>query len=96
MPQLLSSSTPVTSYVVSLNGASKPSFQLSVSGAGAVSAQATVEGSHDGIGWITIATLSASGSGYATDGGPVETNWPLMRGRLTAVSGGTATLHFAL
>ena len=96
MPQLLSSSTPVTSYVVYFNSASKPSFQLSVSGQGSVSATSEVEGSHDGIGWLPICTLNASGSSYATDGGPLETNWPLMRARLTAVSGGTATLYFAL
>lgn len=96
MPQFFSSNSPVTSYILNLNGASKPSFQLSVSGAGAVSAEAVVEGGHDGQGWITVATLKAAGTVYATDGGPLETNWPLMRARLTAVSGGTATLHFAL
>lgn len=96
MAQLISSASPVTSYVVYMNGASKPSFQLAVEGSGAVSAQVQMEGSHDGKGWIPIATLSASGNAYATDGGPVETNWPLMRGRLTAVSGGTANLYFAL
>lgn len=96
MPQFFSSATPVTSYILNMNGASKPSFQLAVQGAAAVSAQAIIEGGHDGQGWITIATLTASGTAYATDGGPLETNWPLMRARLTAVSGGTATLHFAL
>lgn len=96
MPQFFTSSTPTTSYILNMNGSSKPSFQLAVTGAGAVSAQAVVEGGHDGTGWIPIVTLDANGTGYATDGGPVETNWPLMRARLTAVTGGTATLHFSL
>lgn len=96
MPQFFSSNTPTTSYVLSLNGASKPSFQLAVAGSGAVSAQAVVEGGHDGAGWIPIVTINASGTDYGTDGGPVETNWPLMRARLVSVSGGTATLHFSL
>lgn len=61
-----------------------------------MSAKAIVEGSHDGQGWIPIATLTASGTNYATDGGPVETRWPLMRSRLTEVSGGTAILNYAL
>ncbi|WDY60399.1 hypothetical protein [Pseudomonas sp. PSKL.D1] len=96
MPQFFSSNTPTTSFVLSLNGFSRPSFQLSVEGAGAVAAQAIVEGGHDGRGWIPIATITASGNVYATDGGPVETNWPLMRARLLSVSGGTATLNFSL
>ena len=96
MPQFFSSAEPTTSYILNMNGASKPSFQLTASGSGQVSAEAIVEGSHDGVGWMPIVTLSASGAVYATDGGPVETHWPLMRARLTSVSGGTATLHFSL
>ncbi|HEK0719539.1 TPA: hypothetical protein SMP42_002620 [Pseudomonas aeruginosa] len=95
MPQFFSSSVPVTSATMMMNGFSRPCYQLSVSGSGTVSAQAVVEGSQDSIGWITIVSLNASGTDYATDGGPVETNWPLMRARLTSVSG-TATLHVSL
>jgi len=96
MPQFFSSSTPTTSYILNMNGSSKPSFQLAIKGSGAVSAEAVVEGSHDGQGWIQVVSMKASGSAYATDGGPVETNWPLLRARLTAVSGGTSTLHYSL
>lgn len=39
MPQFFNSSTPVTSYVAYLSGIVAPSFQLSVTGAGAVTAK---------------------------------------------------------
>lgn len=93
MPQLLSASAPTNSAPLQVNQSLKMSFQLAVQGAGSVSASAVVEGSHDGQGWITIATMSASGSGYATDGGTFETYFPQVRARLTAVTG-TATLYW--
>jgi hypothetical protein len=52
-----------------------------------------IEGSHDGQGWINIATLSASGTNYGTDGGTFETFFPQVRARLTAVTG-TATVYW--
>lgn len=94
MSQFFSSSELITSDVIRLEGYRTPCYQLAVSGSGAVSAEAVVEGSHDGIGWIPIVTLTATGTDYATDGGPVETSWPRMRARLTAISGGTATLYY--
>ncbi len=87
MPQLIASSVPASSTVIQLNQALKMSFQLTCEGAGSVSASAVVEGSHDGQGWINIATLSASGTNYATDGGTFESLYPQMRARITAVTG---------
>jgi len=94
MPQLLASTSPATSSVLQLNQSLKMSFQLSVQGSGSVSASAVVEGSHDGQGWLNIATLEASGTTYGTDGGTFETLFPQVRCRLTAVTG-TATVFWA-
>lgn len=93
MPQLLMSSVPATSTALQLNQAIKMTFQLSVQGSGSVSASAVVEGSHDGLGWLNIATLEASGTNYGTDGGTFETFFPQVRCRLTAVTG-TATVFW--
>lgn len=93
MSTIITGTAPGTSPPITLNQSLKMSFQLSVQGAGAVSAAAAIEGSHDGLGWINIATLSASGNAYATDGGTFETFFPQVRARLTAVTG-TATVYW--
>ena len=95
MPVLITSTSPTTSQTLNVNRAVTAAFQLSVEGSGSIASQAVIEGSHDGKGWINIATLNASGTGYAMDGGPFETHWPLMRGRIISVTG-TATLYFNL
>lgn len=95
MPTFIASTTPGTSQLLQVNQSLKMTFQLSVTGSGNVSATAAIEGSHDGQGWLNIATMNASGaSGYGTDGGTFETFYPLIRARLTAVTGGTATVYY--
>lgn len=89
----IASNAPATSSTLTVNATITAGFQLAVEGSGSVSATAVIEGSHDGKGWINVATLNASGSNYAADGGPLETNWPYMRSRITAVTGGTATIY---
>lgn len=93
MPTIITGAAPSTSSPLTLNQSLKMSFQLSVQGSGSVSATAAIEGSHDGQGWISIATLNASGTGYATDGGTFETFFPQVRARLTAVNG-NATVYW--
>jgi hypothetical protein len=95
MPDILNSSTPTTSQALRLNQSLKMSFQLAVQGQGSVAAQCVVEGSHDGQGWLTVATLDASGTGYGTDGGTFETFYPQVRARLTSVTG-TATVFYGV
>lgn len=95
MPTFITAAAPGTSQALQVNQSIKMTFQLAVTGAGTVSATAAIEGSHDGQGWINIATISASGTtGYGTDGGTFETYYPQIRARLTAVSGGTATVYY--
>lgn len=93
MPTFFASSSPVASAALLLNQSLKMTAQLAVEGTGAVAASAVIEGSHDGRGWVNVATLDASGTTYASDGGTFETYWPQLRGRLVSVTG-TATLYY--
>lgn len=95
MASFLTSTTPANSGAIQVNQSIKMTFQLAVQGTGSVSASAVIEGSHDGQGWINIATLNASGTGYGADGGTLETYWPQVRARLTAVSG-AATIYYGV
>lgn len=64
--------------------------QLIVTGTGAVTASAVVEGTNDpagAAGWQTIATLSASGTTAANDSVVVEHSWAQLRARTTALTG---------
>lgn len=95
MPTLITASAPAASQALQVNQSLKMTFQLAVTGSGTVSASAVVEGSHDGQGWINISTINASGtSGYGSDGGTFETYYPQIRARITAVSGGSATVYY--
>lgn len=96
MPALLKSTSAATSQTLYVNQTITASAQLAVEGTGAVSAQAVLEGSHDQKGWINIATLNASGTSYAADGGPFQTLWPYMRVRVVSVSGGEAIVYVEL
>jgi len=95
MPAIITGSAPATSQALTLNQSLKMSFQLTVSGSGSVSASAVIEGSHDGQGWINVATLSAAGTAYATDGGTFETFWPQLRARLVTVTGSATVFYGA-
>lgn len=96
MPTFITSTAPGTSSALQVNQSIKMTFQLAVAGSGSVSATAVIEGSHDGLGWINISTLNASGTSYGTDGGTLETYWPQVRARITAVTGGTATVYYGV
>jgi hypothetical protein len=95
MATFFSSAAPTTSDKLQVNQPLKMTFQLAVSGSGSVAANAVIEGSHDGQGWINVATFDTSGTGYASDGGTLETYWPQLRARLVSVTG-TATLFYGM
>lgn len=64
--------------------------QLIVTGTGAVTATAVLEGTNDptGVnGWQTIATLSASGTTSASDSVVAQHTWAQLRARSTALTG---------
>ena len=65
-------------------------FHLTVTGTGAVSATANVQVSNDDTNWMTVGTLTASGTTAASDGLVIEACWLNMRIDLTAISGTSA------
>lgn len=60
-----------------------------------VKAVADLEGSVDNKNWVRIATLTAEGTKTASDGGPMETFWPLYRINVTEVTNCVVDAYFA-
>jgi hypothetical protein len=78
----------VTGSVRNMEGAgSSRIFQGTVAGTGAVTAGIAVEGSIDQTNWVSIGTLTLSGTPAATDKVSSSDPWPFVRGRLTAITG---------
>ncbi len=75
-------------------------FQAIVTGTGAVSATVLIQGSNEEAtwlgtksNWITIGTISLSGTTTATDGLTTIAPWKYMRASVTAISGTGATVE---
>jgi len=65
-----------------------PSFDATVTGTGAVSATVVIQGRNAASGgWVTMATITLSGTATATDGFAILTRYVEYRANLTAVSG---------
>lgn len=62
-------------------------FQGTVIGTGVVTATIIIEASNDGTNFMTLGTITLSGTTTATDGFVSVANWIYVRARLTAVSG---------
>jgi hypothetical protein len=62
-------------------------FQGTVTGTGAVTATIDVEVSTDDTNWVVMGSIVLSGTDSATDAFASDTNWPYVRGNLTAISG---------
>lgn len=62
-------------------------FQATVAGTGAVSATVLIQVSNDATNWITLATITLSGTNSATDGVAMSAAWGFVRGNVTAISG---------
>jgi hypothetical protein len=69
-------------------------FQAYMTGSGAVSATVVVEVTNDRAAnqWLTLGTISLSGTTTATDGFASYASWLYVRARLTAVSGTSAAV----
>lgn len=70
-------------------------YQASVTGTGAVTATVLVQVSTDATqnGWITMGTITLSGTTTATDGFVADVAWPFVRGNVSAVTGTGATVY---
>lgn len=66
---------------------SKATFQGTVSGTGAVTATVLVEVSNNAVNWLTLGTITLSGTTTASDGFAADAPWVWVRGNVTAISG---------
>jgi hypothetical protein len=66
---------------------SKRTYQASVAGTGTVSATVNIEGSNDGVNFLTLGIINLSGTNSASDGFVSDAQWDLVRGNPTAISG---------
>lgn len=78
-------------------------FTAKVSGTGAVSATVVIQCSTDpdtaagtGSDWVTLATITLSGTTSAVDGFAASANWPVYRANVTAISGTGATVEVSM
>ena len=70
------------------------SYQATVTGSGAVSATVAIEVTNDDKqNWLTLGTITLSGTGSATDGFASLANWTFVRANVTAISGTGATVN---
>lgn len=60
--------------------------EATIVGTGSVSASVLIEGSITGNNWVTLGTISLSGTTTATDG-MVTTAWPFVRATSSSVTG---------
>ncbi len=65
----------------------RKTFQAVVSGSGTVTATVLVQVSNDGTNWLTLGTITLSGTTTATDGFASEGSWMNYRGNVTALTG---------
>lgn len=68
-------------------------FQAAVAGTGVVSATVVIEVSNDGINFITLGTITLSGTNVASDGFTTNAAWQYSRARVSAISGTGATVN---
>lgn len=70
-------------------------FQATVTGTGAVTATVLVQVSDDPdtLGWVTLGTVTLSGTTTTTDAFASDTGWLYYRGNVTAVTGTGAAVY---
>lgn len=93
---LRSVTTPTTGSTADLSAYTydndERNFIAYVSGTGAVAATVLIEVSNNNLHWITLGTITLSGTTEAADGFVSDESWPMVRARLTAVSGTDAAV----
>lgn len=69
-------------------------FQAVVTGSGSVSATVLIQVSNDvtNLGWITLGTITLTGTTTATDGFATQAGWAYYRANVTAISGTSAAV----
>ena len=90
--KLLNAQRSIATGAAITHDETKRSYQATVVGEGAVSATVVIEGGNDGIGYITLGTITLSGTTLATDGFLGDSSWTQLRAKLTAISGTNAAV----
>jgi hypothetical protein len=87
MAKLLDAQTTVAAgQTTPLTGAHH-TFQATVSGTGAVTATVLIQCSNDGTNWLTLGTITLTGTTSATDGFASAAPWAFVRANVTARTG---------
>jgi len=68
-------------------------FQVVLTGTGALTATVVIEFSNDGTNVVTGATFSLSGTTTVTDGVTINSPWKYVRANVTAISGTSANVQ---
>lgn len=67
-------------------------FQAVITGTGVVTATVIIEASNNGIDFLTLGTITLSGTNTTNDGFASSAAWVFHRARLTAISGTDASV----
>lgn len=65
----------------------RASFQASETGTGAITATVVIEVSNDNLQFLTMGTITLSGTNSTTDGFVSDAPWNYVRARMTSISG---------
>jgi|SanBayMetagenome_1026888.scaffolds.fasta_scaffold129697_2 hypothetical protein len=84
---LLAAATTTGASASQPPGTTTQTFQATVVGTGSVSATVLIEATLNGSDWLSIGTITLSGTTRASDGLAVAAPWLLFRANVTAVSG---------
>lgn len=83
-------------YLASSPGDANRTYQATVTGSGTVSATVVIQASDDGVGWVTLGTITLSGTSPQTDGFASTAPWIEVRGDVTAISGTGAAVTLTM
>lgn len=93
---LLDAATATSTGAADYNIDRRParSYQASIAGTGAVTATVIIEGSNEEVpvNYLTLGTITLSGTTSASDGFVGTAAWASVRARLAAISGTNATV----
>ncbi|UXY14752.1 hypothetical protein N8I74_15725 [Chitiniphilus purpureus] len=87
LSRFVAADTPRTGHAMSRIGRDITVVQITVSGTGAVSASGELLGSNDGVAWVSLGTLSASGTTLATYADYIDRPYEQLRFDPIAISG---------
>lgn len=90
------STTTGSTYDAGPEGITGRTFVANVAGTGAVTATVLVQVSNNNSHWITLATITLSGTTSADDGFVADESWQYVRGKVTAISGTGAAVTLTM